>query len=818
MINTIFYYPDSLTFEEYQSRLNNNDIAARTIVFADAQKAIYKGGKQFGATSLSDLKTQIEQIFSEITNGTNGTNGHNGMDGLIKTIFDSVTNIRASKNDYGIVKVGDGINVVDGVISVDFSNVDLSEINDDITSLKASVALHTNAITDLTGRLSSAEATLTTKANASDITSLSNRVGTTESTLTDLSAQTTLYARSLTDLTNRVSSAETGLQAKANASSVYSKSEIDGKISTINSVISNLSGGADIDLSAITDLENEIATVKASLSSKADASSVYSKSYIDDKFSSVETTLSALGASSGVDTSAITDLINRISTAESTLQSKANASETYTKTEVDGKISTVETQMTNLGSSSGLSNTAITDLKNRMSSAESSLTSKANASNVYTKTEIDGKFTAVNATLETLGAESGVDTSAITDLTNRIAAAETTLQSKANSNNVYTKTEIDGKITTINSSISANSGLKTAADVKSAFDDINETIYTSGTASATLFAKIESDADAKYAGIDVAVRKVNVGTSANPNYQLESGVTVSADNIDFTANNFSIDASQIKIGNVSMFSIDSTGSYSIDFYGSLGIFANGTGVIESISPSDYDGGSINIHQNRLIIGSYSSGSYNLSGLIASNVMLAGIVDANQVVGHKIVGNSMSIQGSGKLVLDPGSYDQDHYIDSLNVYIPEGTVTAADIVAESITLNGSGSSGELTYNNSSNAIECSSTLRLIDSNSNYGTLELEQITFSDAHDTNSLTYNGSSDELSCGANLSVSGNGYCGGNLRVNGTVAADNFVVQTGTNTTASGWSGTIVVDGNTLTFTGGILTAASGNGVTVAS
>ena len=788
MINTIFYYPDSLTFEEYQSKLGT-DIAARTIVFADAQKAIYKGGKQFGATSLTDLKNQIQQIFNEnpytlpiatasrlggimIGDGftidsstgklsvdfsgfTNGTNGRNGMDGLIKTIFDSVTNIRASKNDYGIVKVGRGIDVVDGVISVDFSNVDLSEIEGDITSLKASVALHTNAITDLTGRLSSAEATLTTKANASDVTSLSNRVGTTESTLTDLSAQTTLYARSLTDLTNRVSSAETGLQAKANASSVYSKSEIDGKISTINSVISNLSGGADIDLSAITDLENEIATVKASLSSKADASSVYSKSYIDDKFYSVETTLSTLGASSGVDTSAITDLINRISTAESTLQSKANASETYTKSQVDGLVSTLETSMTNLGSSSGLSNYAITDLKNRMSSAESSLASKANASETYTKTEIDGKITTINTTLETLGAESGVDTSAITDLVNRVATAETTLQSKADSSTVYTKTEIDGKITTINSSISANSGLKTAADVKSAFDDINETIYTSGTASATLFAKIESDADAKYAGIDVAVRKVNVGTSANPNYQLESGVTVSADNIDFTANNFTIDASKIDLrGEVILEQL--SGTY---VTGSSGPIKTSTGSI----PGTTYLGSVSFDPTELeFVRQINQNTFTTS-------IQPGYVTTNEVHGDSV------------------------YSENGAVYIKSGN-------------------GYITL------VDDGGILQLVDANLNYGTLELEQITFSDASDTNSLAYNGSNDELTCGANLSVSGNGYCGGNLKVNGTVTADNFIVQTGISTTASGWSGTIVVDGNTLTFTGGILTAAQGSGVTAAS
>lgn len=39
--------------------------------------------------------------------------------------------------------------------------------------------------------------------------------------------------------------------------------------------------------------------------------------------------------------------------------------------------------------------------------------------------------------------------------------------------------------------------------------------------------------------------------------------------------------------------------------------------------------------------------------------------------------------------------------------------------------------------------------------------------------------------------------------------------IKVGNNT---GWSGTVTINGNTLTFTGGILTAASGSGVTAAS
>lgn len=153
-INTIFYYPSSKG--EYEA--NRFEISPRTICFVPDEKSIYKGGVRYGSTSIDDLKTQMEQIFNEnpytlpiatasklggimigdglsinpetgkvdvdfsgFSNGSDGQggqNGTNGLDGIIKTIFDSVTNIRASKTDYGIVKIGDGINVNDGVISV----------------------------------------------------------------------------------------------------------------------------------------------------------------------------------------------------------------------------------------------------------------------------------------------------------------------------------------------------------------------------------------------------------------------------------------------------------------------------------------------------------------------------------------------------------------------------------------------------------------------------------------------------------------------------------------------------------------------------
>ena len=63
MINTIFYFPESLTFDQYLDALNSNTddgIASRTIVFAKQQGKIYNNGKIYG-TTYSDVQNLIEQ-------------------------------------------------------------------------------------------------------------------------------------------------------------------------------------------------------------------------------------------------------------------------------------------------------------------------------------------------------------------------------------------------------------------------------------------------------------------------------------------------------------------------------------------------------------------------------------------------------------------------------------------------------------------------------------------------------------------------------------------------------------------------------------
>ena len=65
MINTIFYFPESLTFEDYVSKLASGDIASRTIVFADAQKAIYNRGKKYGGVSSSEFHDMVDSLYDD---------------------------------------------------------------------------------------------------------------------------------------------------------------------------------------------------------------------------------------------------------------------------------------------------------------------------------------------------------------------------------------------------------------------------------------------------------------------------------------------------------------------------------------------------------------------------------------------------------------------------------------------------------------------------------------------------------------------------------------------------------------------------------
>lgn len=121
--------------------LSGGEISGRTIVFAAAQKAIYKGGLQYGISDLGDLKTQIMELLGDTniidkleelihdyytTELIDNSQVTTKIEQLIEQYYiDNPQDLpKSSKSAYGVVKIGDGINVSNGVISVTLTKGD----------------------------------------------------------------------------------------------------------------------------------------------------------------------------------------------------------------------------------------------------------------------------------------------------------------------------------------------------------------------------------------------------------------------------------------------------------------------------------------------------------------------------------------------------------------------------------------------------------------------------------------------------------------------------------------------------------------------
>jgi hypothetical protein len=66
----------------------------------------------------------------DFSNMNNGVDGINGLDGLVEQIIKTDASARASKSAYGVVRVGDGIDVTNGIISVSLTKGDKGDKGD----------------------------------------------------------------------------------------------------------------------------------------------------------------------------------------------------------------------------------------------------------------------------------------------------------------------------------------------------------------------------------------------------------------------------------------------------------------------------------------------------------------------------------------------------------------------------------------------------------------------------------------------------------------------------------------------------------------
>ena len=279
------------------------------------------------------------------------------------------------------------------------------------------------------------------------------------------------------EIDNKISTLNTTINGKASASTVSAlETKVDTNTASIGTINTTLAGKADstdvytktetnnllaykaetsVVNKAIEDVGKDIETIYSKLNEKADAATVYTTSQIDQGFNDVATE------------------INKKATKSTTL-SGYGITDTYTKTEIDAKVASVykykgsvanESALPKSGQAVGdvydLQDTGMNvawngsawdelgisvDLSPYLTIANASATyatqtalteglaTKASTANVYSKTDIDGKISTINSALD----------------------------GKAAAANVYTKTEIDNKVSTINSAIDGKAAKATS--------------------------------------------------------------------------------------------------------------------------------------------------------------------------------------------------------------------------------------------------------------------------------------------------------------------------------------------------------------------
>lgn len=782
MINTIFYYPQTLTFEEYLNQLGS-EIAARTIVFAKDQKSIYMGGKKFGATSASDiadLKQYIQSLFDntdisdkienivkqyftttpqdlptasttkkgcikvggglkmtgealnvDFSNLPAGSNGIDGLDGLVEQIIKTDASARASKYAYGVVRVGDGIDVDNGVISVTLTKGDKGDKGD--TGAKgdkgdtgdrgpAGPSYDDSAIRALIS------------ANTQNLQTLLNQF--------DQKVQDQVE-----EMLEDVQWMQEHWPSGSGSTSNFGQSDVESYLQMI---------GVWEENEAHTKLNAKWSKISQSLDN------------ITARVQALEVNSGSGGTSSG---SALTaEQLLKIAKIDDLETAVGSLQTSYTDFEID-------------------ENNELKVL--RWLSSALDLYSNANATWADLASAAQNKSTS----------ESG-----IAALQTRVTAVENGLISDAR-----LTTMVQSKV----NEVIGESGFVST----SALQDALQPYATS----ASMFAAVgdvQSDVDSAIASINVCARyetevvngervPKNYGTTGNPKYRMESAASIYADQIELSA------AHKLNISAADQINITSSALNAV--LGNATINAN------------------SIDFTALTDASISAAKINLSGSTFFKRMTCEAYGADGGLYFQDQ-NGNTICG---IVADS---------TSLSIYAPHsryGVSIPEMLSVDKIDVSGGGSDGSINFKkngstkgsisvNNSNELKVETSVRLrvdsaaIDelssgelSNSN-GTVVIDNsgVTFTNGNRSSVLSFNNNERVELSGLGMKVDGALHAMQTLSTSSDliVGGDVKVSSDGTST-VSGWSGTIAIGNDTtLTFTKGVLTNATGTGVTAAS
>ena len=360
--------------------------------------------------------------------------------------------------------------VADGTVTE--SNTGLVTGGTVATALNSEATARQSADTALTNQLQTlSNQAVTYNADKSEVklagtngTKLTNlQEGNLSATSTDAVSGKQLYATN-----QNITTLQSTVAQKADKTDVYTKTEVDSQVSNLNT---SLSGKADTSLSNLTDTGRAVVKdiMKADLDQKANKTDIYTKA---ETYNRTEIDSKVNGLTSDLSGKADADLSNLTDAGKAAvkgimkddLAQKADKStvytkaETYNRTEIDGKVSGLTTDIAGKADTS-LSNLTDAGKATVKGIMKDDLAQKADKSTVYTKDEtynrgeIDGKVS---------GLTTDIAGKADTSLSNLTDAGKTAvkaimkddLSKKADVSTVYTKTEVDSQVNGLKTDLS----------------------------------------------------------------------------------------------------------------------------------------------------------------------------------------------------------------------------------------------------------------------------------------------------------------------------------------------------------------------------
>lgn len=737
MINTIFYYPSSLTFSEYINMLNGGEISGRTIVFAADQKAIYKGGKQYGLTDLADLKEQLRDLLNDgtivskleelihnyyTTDLIDNSQVVNKIERLVEQYYvNNPSDLpKASKSSYGVVRVGEGINVSNGVISV-----------------------------TLTQGPQGPQGPQGAKGDKGD----TGDRGPAGPTYND------------EELRNLINNNIANLQSLINQFDQKVKDQVEEMLDDVDWMRDNWpSGSGSISNFGQQDVESYLQMLGVWEENE-------SHTKLNAKWSKISQSLDTITA--------------RVSALE--LNSNSGGGSTGTALTAEqilqiAKIADLETAIAGLNASYSEFETTEDDELKILRWLASALNLYANANASWTD-------------LASAAENKATSESAISALQTRVTAVENGLVSDAR-----LTTLVQNKVDNI---------IETSGFVStSALQDALQPYATSATMYAAV-GDVQSDVDSAIASINVSARyeteivngvrvPKNYGTSANPKYKMESACSISADNVDFTAQNFTIDSDRINLNGEAIFDalnashlVSSGSAYADDVTKNISIDASHiqfTGVSYIGNNSGESNATLSQEGIVLRIG---EGTYiQQMTLSAANGIAYGIGPADH--------------------LAPSTFSVNQYGDlrAGGDITAARTVTGYSVSAEDVVANDDISAGNNITAGGNITAEGNVTADNISIRNNGtvtvgtgGSISTPSITIGSSNDNSTLSYNSVDSIIDVNTGMRIDGD------LQADNIWLANNGGITIGSDT---GFTGTIALGGGTLTFKGGILVSTT--------